>query len=304
MAKNKALDKAKAQKAKSANLAKSVASAKTSPKSSSKAASKKATSKIGAKTPATKTLSKQKIGSKSASKIATKTATKNSSTKNLASKSSKNTAKSAVKKEGAQEKVLSKKVRQRQERVKQAALELFLSKGYENTNLKDIIQISGGSLSSIYDDWGNKEQLFFDILSDKIKQDKEELMSSLSKKKDKSLKEFLELIAATLVRIFNQKETVALTKITYQQFFNSPKNCLLWMQESKEFFIESLVVERFRKENAFLKNNAERLSKMFCSLLTKYCFDQNVFLNKPLMKQKEQAEYAEFVVKLFLKAVL
>lgn len=126
----------------------------------------------------------------------------------------------------------------------------------------------------------------------------------LSKKKHKSLEEFLELIALTLVRIFNKKKSIVLMKIVYQQFFNSPKNCLLWLKESKELFIESLVRQRFEKENAFLKNNAERLSKMFCMLLTKYCFDLNVFSNKPLMKQKEQAEYANFVVKLFLKSVL
>lgn len=202
------------------------------------------------------------------------------------------------------ERIISKKILQRQEKIKKAALELFLKKGYENTNLKDIIQISGGSLSSIYDDWGSKEKLFFDIIADKIRQDKEEIVNLLSKEKRNSLEEFLELIALTLVRIFNEKKTIALMKIVYQQFISSPKNSVLWLQESKELFIESLVRQRFEKENEFLKNNAERLSKMFCSLLSKYCFDQNVFLNKPLMKQKEQIEYANFVVKLFLKAVL
>lgn len=202
------------------------------------------------------------------------------------------------------ERIISKKILQRQEKIKKAALELFLKKGYENTNLKDIIQISGGSLSSIYDDWGSKEKLFFDIIADKIRQDKEEIVNLLSKEKRNSLEEFLELIALTLVRIFNEKKTIALMKIVYQQFISSPKNSVLWLQESKELFIESLVRQRFEKENEFLKNNAERLSKMFCSLLYKYCFDQNVFLNKPLMKQKEQIEYANFVVKLFLKAVL
>lgn len=31
-----------------------------------------------------------------------------------------------------------------------AALELFLAKGYEATSLSDIIELSGGSLSSVY----------------------------------------------------------------------------------------------------------------------------------------------------------
>ncbi len=62
----------------------------------------------------------------------------------LQAKHKKNTSlKAKARKENASlqdEKIFfSKKVRQRQERIKKAALELFLSKGYENTNLKDII---------------------------------------------------------------------------------------------------------------------------------------------------------------------
>lgn len=45
---------------------------------------------------------------------------------------------------------LSEKTLQRQAKIKQVALNMFLEKGYEATNLKDIVKLSGGSLSSIY----------------------------------------------------------------------------------------------------------------------------------------------------------
>lgn len=45
----------------------------------------------------------------------------------------------------------SQKVLARQEKIKAVALELFLTKGYQETSLSDIIKLSGGSYSNIYD---------------------------------------------------------------------------------------------------------------------------------------------------------
>lgn len=53
-----------------------------------------------------------------------------------------------------------KKSEIRYQRILEAALELFLAKGYEATGLSDIIAKSGGSLSSVYKYFDNKETLF------------------------------------------------------------------------------------------------------------------------------------------------
>ena len=42
----------------------------------------------------------------------------------------------------------SQKVLARQEKIKAVALELFLTKGYQETSLSDIIKLSGGSYSN------------------------------------------------------------------------------------------------------------------------------------------------------------
>ncbi|ECR9860805.1 multidrug efflux system transcriptional regulator CmeR, partial [Campylobacter jejuni] len=60
----------------------------------------------------------------------------------------------------------SQKVLARQEKIKAVALELFLTKGYQETSLSDIIKLSGGSYSNIYDGFKSKEGLFFEILDD------------------------------------------------------------------------------------------------------------------------------------------
>ncbi|EHR0430343.1 TetR/AcrR family transcriptional regulator, partial [Campylobacter jejuni] len=60
----------------------------------------------------------------------------------------------------------SQKVLARQEKIKAVALELFLTKGYQETSLSDIIKLSGGSYSNIYNSFKSKEGLFFEILDD------------------------------------------------------------------------------------------------------------------------------------------
>jgi transcriptional regulator, TetR family len=55
---------------------------------------------------------------------------------------------------------ISEKGKKRYELIVKTALELFLEKGYEKTSLSDIVAISGGSLSSIYTFFENKEGLF------------------------------------------------------------------------------------------------------------------------------------------------
>lgn len=57
-------------------------------------------------------------------------------------------------------KQLSKKVLDRQEKIKAVALELFLTKGFKETSLNEIIKQSGGSFSNIYNTYKNKEGLF------------------------------------------------------------------------------------------------------------------------------------------------
>lgn len=49
-----------------------------------------------------------------------------------------------------------------------AAFEVFLELGFENVTMSDIIRRSGGSFSTIYKFFGNKERLFAAALKYKI----------------------------------------------------------------------------------------------------------------------------------------
>lgn len=53
----------------------------------------------------------------------------------------------------------------RREAIMQAATQLFVEKGYGATSLNDVVRLSGGSLSTLYDMFGNKAGLFHAIVT-------------------------------------------------------------------------------------------------------------------------------------------
>ena len=63
---------------------------------------------------------------------------------------------------------LSAKKAIRYNKILQTALDLFCEKGYEKTSLSEIVAKSGGSLSAIYEYFGDKERLFYTILEREI----------------------------------------------------------------------------------------------------------------------------------------
>ena len=71
------------------------------------------------------------------------------------------------------------------------ALELFLAKGYEATSLSDIIELSGGSLSSVYKYFDNKESLFLRIIELQSKKLDERMNERMRINKDLKLREYL-----------------------------------------------------------------------------------------------------------------
>ncbi|EIM3960114.1 multidrug efflux system transcriptional regulator CmeR, partial [Campylobacter jejuni] len=113
----------------------------------------------------------------------------------------------------------SQKVLARQEKIKAVALELFLTKGYQETSLSDIIKLSGGSYSNIYDGFKSKEGLFFEILDDICKKHFHLIYSKTQEIKNGTLKEILTSFGLAFIEIFNQPEAVAFGKIIYSQVY-------------------------------------------------------------------------------------
>ncbi|MBM0636813.1 TetR/AcrR family transcriptional regulator [Campylobacter sp. VicNov18] len=198
----------------------------------------------------------------------------------------------------------SKKVLARQEKIKTVALELFLTKGYQETSLSDIIKLSGGSYSNIYDSFKNKEGLFFEILDDVCKKHFHLIHSKTQKIKNGSLKEILLSFGLSFVEIFNRPEAVAFGKIVYSQVYDKDRHLANWIDNNQQNFSYNILMDCFKQQdNPYMKENAEKLAILFCTMLKEPYHHLNVLINAPLKNKKEQKKHVEFVVNVFLNGI-
>ncbi|EAJ0636174.1 TPA: TetR/AcrR family transcriptional regulator [Campylobacter jejuni] len=198
----------------------------------------------------------------------------------------------------------SQKVLARQEKIKAVALELFLTKGYQETSLSDIIKLSGGSYSNIYDSFKSKEGLFFEILDDICKKHFHLIYSKTQEIKNSTLKEILTSFGLAFLEIFNQPEAVAFGKIVYSQVYDKDRHLANWMENNQQNFSYNILMDFFKQQdNSYIKKNAERLAVLFCSMLKEPYHHLNVLINAPLKNKKEQKEHVEFVVNVFLNGI-
>ncbi|EAH6127441.1 TetR/AcrR family transcriptional regulator [Campylobacter jejuni] len=198
----------------------------------------------------------------------------------------------------------SQKVLARQEKIKAVALELFLTKGYQETSLSDIIKLSGGSYSNIYDSFKSKEGLFFEILDDICKKHFHLIYSKTQEIKNSTLKEILTSFGLAFLEIFNQPEAVAFGKIVYSQVYDKDRHLTNWMENNQQNFSYNILMDFFKQQdNSYIKKNAERLAVLFCSMLKEPYHHLNVLINTPLKNKKEQKEHVEFVVNIFLNGI-
>ncbi|HEB7536761.1 TPA: multidrug efflux system transcriptional regulator CmeR [Campylobacter coli] len=198
----------------------------------------------------------------------------------------------------------SKKVLARREKIKNVAFDLFLTKGFQETSLSDIIKLSGGSYSNIYDSFNSKEGLFFEILDDVCKKHFDLIASQTQTIKDKNLKEFLTSFGLTFVDIFNQVQTVAFGKIIFSQVYDKHKHVKNWIENNQKIFSYSILIELFKKQDSsYISNNAQKLAMLFSAMLREPYHSLNVLADTPLMNKQEQKEHVEFIVNIFLKGI-
>lgn len=200
---------------------------------------------------------------------------------------------------------LSKKSEQRRDKIIQAALELFLNNGYENTSLSDIIALSGGSLSTIYKCFGDKDGLFKSVIEFMVSEFSEAVRKSADFREDVDLETFLSKFAQTYVRIvFSQKATL-LKKLIFSETFNPNSQVTRIFNESGAKAVHKILIDFFERPQiraTLREQNLQLLAFRFCFLLEEpilYC--KNV-LSDDLLKTKAQKDkWIKNCVEFFLK---
>ena len=231
----------------------------------------------------------------------TKTNAKNSSSQNKeSSKNSTNSTQNS--KNSARKNKMTPKFLARQEKIKKVALSLFLTKGYDETSLKDIIKKSGGSFSDIYATFENKQSLFISVCNDMLKANREIYGKLLEKKLP--LREFLYEFSTQLMSLFLKKRAMGLARIMYSQLYNKSNQDLIeHFKQHRENVPSQTIVQYFKGCKPPLCDEAQRYAELFFTLLKGKCMEEMFFYGRAVMSKKEQEEHCKFVVDFFVKGL-
>ncbi len=166
-----------------------------------------------------------------------------------------------------------------------AALELFLAKGYEATSLSDIIELSGGSLSSVYKYFDNKESLFLRIIELQSKKLDGRMNERMRINKDLKLREYLQEFAGIYLEFLFAPEAIKFYRLILFSGFNGA------LSESPKIFLKSGVLGSPNALDEYLAahanefapgRTAKSLALYFCFLLREPHFSRLLFFDEKL----------------------
>ncbi len=163
-----------------------------------------------------------------------------------------------------------------------AALELFLAKGYEATSLSDIIELSGGSLSSVYKYFDNKENLFLKIIDLQTKKLDAQMNERMRINSRLALCEYLREFAGIYLEFLFAPDTMKFYRLILSCGFNGA------LSESPKIFLKSGVLGSPNALDEYLAahtsefaqgRTAKSLALYFCFLLREPHFSRLLFFD-------------------------
>ena len=203
---------------------------------------------------------------------------------------------------------ISEKGKKRYELIVKTALKLFLKNGYEKTSLSDIVSISGGSLSSIYTFFENKEGLFKAIIEQEIDSLIKEIDEKIDLKISHGLEEFLTKFATIIFSIICTKKNISLGKIMMSEGSkNGGKLGRVFLDQILNK-IDLVLINFFEKDEIKAKLNpkftAKFAAKSFIqSVIGVYYYDSLMLNEEPQLSKKEREEHIALCVELFLNGI-
>ncbi len=189
----------------------------------------------------------------------------------------------------------------RQKKIKRVALRFFLAKGYEGTNVRDIIKTSGGSFSDIYGTFKDKQGLFVGVLSDLLSVKRNIYTKLLNK--NLPMREFLYKFSIDIMGTFLEKKALHLAKIIYSQLYKRSNRALIeYFKENKENAPGKVLVSYFQRCEPPLCDEAQRYAELFFTMLKGRCVDE-LFFHERVMSKQEQEQHCAFVVDFFIRGL-
>ena len=152
----------------------------------------------------------------------------------------------------------------RRERIMEEGRRLFLAKGYAGASVNEIVRLAGGSLATLYNEFGSKEALFAEIMRRRA-----HIMYGWDEAvcfKQKDCREALRALAKRLLDRVLEEESLALYRIAISEGPRFPELRKAVLEDSFPLFIQSLGDALIDMRIAIAKD-ATALAEEFLSLL-------------------------------------
>lgn len=190
-------------------------------------------------------------------------------------------------------KKLSKKIQSRCDQLYKVGLEMFLKNGYKKTSLAAIVKEAGGSLSTIYQHFGNKETFFEAVVFKGVEEFYEKLENRLKQEKDQSLENFLYKFGVEYINIFVNEEAIAIGRILYSEGFIDNRKIANNFKIRIHKILNKIFIDYFEENNIkqYLKSDDyETIILQYCLLLREPQHTDSIFGNKTYKLTKKQRE--------------
>lgn len=207
---------------------------------------------------------------------------------------------------------LSAKKAIRYNKILQTALDLFCEKGYEKTSLSEIVAQSGGSLSTIYEYFGDKDGLFYTILEREISDFNKSLQAEISITHEPNLRDFLVKFGQIFINKIFDKRMFALYKIAFSESFRNGEKVAKFFRKFGVELIHNKLANFLREQEAlntnsgakFKTQNFELLSSCFLSMINPEFEFNTIILQQDISALREQRlQNINLVVDIFLGGI-
>lgn len=185
----------------------------------------------------------------------------------------------------------------RRERIMEEGRRLFLSKGYAGASVNEIVRRAGGSLATLYSEFGSKEALFAEIMRRRahVLYDWNEAECF----KQKSGRDALLVLARRLLERVLEKDSLALYRIAIAEGPRFPELRKAVLEDSYPLFIQSLGDALIHLNIATPKDSVP-LAEEFLSLLHGQLVFRAACSGASVVSPKCLAQHVENVVERFL----
>lgn len=190
----------------------------------------------------------------------------------------------------------------RREAIMAAATQVFVEKGYGATSLNDVVRLSGGSLSTLYDMFGNKAGLFRAIVNHRC-----ELMTGVFENPDvhsRPVAEALQDLGVRFLAVLTAEDTVTVMRSVIAEAMQFPELAQVFYEAgpSQGRVRVAGYLEEQARRGILTLDDPEEAAMDFCQLIIRDA-QMNAMMGLPYPKTPDAIErHVSRAVGCFLRA--